>query len=190
MPQGKVLIFSAPSGAGKTTIVRYLIHELECLTFSISATTRSKRPHEIDGKDYYFLQKEDFLNRIKSGEFVEYEEVYQGTYYGTLKTEINRIHAEGKTVILDVDVQGAVHLKAFFGEKALAVFVKPPSIEALADRLRKRNTESGDKLEERIKKARYELSFESRFDAIVLNDDLEQAKTSAKETVITFLEKA
>ncbi|UZR96060.1 guanylate kinase [Chondrinema litorale] len=187
MSQGKIVIFSAPSGAGKTTIVRHLLAKNKCLTFSISATTRSKRPNEVDGKDYYFLSKETFIEKIKQNAFAEYEQVYEGLFYGTLKEEVNRIWNEGKHIIVDVDVKGGLNLKKQYGDQALAVFVKPPDIQTLETRLRNRNTESEDKLLERIAKASEELQFEKQFDVALVNDNIETAFKDAEALVDKFI---
>lgn len=186
---GKLLIFSAPSGAGKTTIVKYLCNQIPGIQFSVSATTRAKRPNEIDGIDYYFLNQEEFLHRIAKKQFVEFEEVYSGTFYGTLRSEIERIWDSGKQVIFDLDVQGGLRLKRKFGKNALAIFVKPPSIEVLIDRLTHRATESSQKISERIIKASSELRYEKDFDKVLLNDNLETACETAKAWVLEFLSK-
>ncbi|MEO6632218.1 MAG: guanylate kinase, partial [Mucilaginibacter sp.] len=150
---GKLIIFSAPSGAGKTTIVHHLLKKAPELEFSISATTRKARGEEVNGKDYYFISKEEFLHRIAKKQFVEFEEVYSGTFYGTLRTEIERIWQKGKTVIFDIDVEGGLHLKRKYEDQALAIFVQPPSLEVLVQRLTGRGTDSPQKLQERIEKA-------------------------------------
>lgn len=188
MAQGKAIIFSAPSGAGKTTIVRHMlaIEDLR-LSFSVSATSRPKRGHEIDGKDYYFLSAEDFLNKAKAGEFLEWEEVYKDQYYGTLKAEIERIWEEGKNVIFDVDVIGGLNLKKIFGEKALAIFVQPPSIEVLNFRLRNRSTETPEKIAMRIEKAQSEMAYSPRFDKVLVNDQLADALASGESLIREFL---
>lgn len=185
--EGKLIIFSAPSGAGKTTIVRRLLADLPVLQFSVSATTRAARGEEQHGKDYYFLSKDDFLHKIANHEFVEFEEVYEGTFYGTLRAEIERIWAEGKQVIFDVDVVGGLHLKKKFGERALAVFVQPPSVEILAQRLTSRGTDSQESLQKRIAKAEQELAYAHQFDVVILNDDLEKACKEAFEKVSAFI---
>jgi guanylate kinase len=188
MQKGKAIIFSAPSGAGKTTLVHHLlgVDDLR-LTFSVSATTRARRGHEQDGKDYFFLSPDEFLTRAKHGEFLEWEEVYKDQYYGTLKSEIERIWSEGRHVIFDVDVLGGLNLKKIFGDDALAVFVKPPSIEALRFRLRHRSTETAEKVAMRIEKAQSEMAYEPKFDLVVVNDILEDAKIQSETKVRAFL---
>ncbi len=187
---GKAVIFSAPSGSGKTTIVRHLLKVIPGLEFSISACTRDKRGRtEQDGKDYYFLSVDEFKRKIDNGEFIEWEEVYPGNYYGTLKSEIARIWQAGKAVIFDVDVKGGVNLKNYFKEKALAVFVKVPSLEVLTERLRSRGTEDEESLSERLYKAQFELQFEDRFDVTIVNDDLQRALQEAEKLVREFLNK-
>lgn len=176
---GKALIFSAPSGSGKTTIVKYLLENNTDLGFSISASTRDRRGRtEVDGKDYHFLTPEEFKEKIDANEFIEWEEVYAGNFYGTLKSEIERIWAEGKNVIFDVDVKGGINLKKYFGDKGLAIFVKVPSIEILAERLNSRGTETEESLSRRLFKAKFEMSFQDKFDVALLNEDL---TTSVKE---------
>lgn len=188
MQGGKAIIFSAPSGAGKTTIVRHLLSVEDLrLSFSISATTRARRGHEVAGKDYFFLSPQEFLQKARDGEFVEWEEVYKDQYYGTLKSEIERIWSEGRHVIFDVDVLGGLNLKKIFGDKALAVFVRPPSIEVLRFRLRNRSTETAEKIAMRIDKAQHELTFEPRFDMVLVNDILEDALIQAETRVRAFL---
>lgn len=184
---GKLIIFSAPSGAGKTTIVKHLLSKFpDKLSFSISASTRQPRANEIDGKDYYFISKEAFLHKIAHKEFVEFEEVYSGTFYGTLRSEIDRIWASGKIVIFDIDVIGGLHLKRKFGKQALAIFVQPPSLDVLVHRLRSRGTDSDEKLEERIAKADKELKFSNEFDIILENDNLEDTCVQAEKLVESF----
>lgn len=184
---GKLLIFSAPSGAGKSTIVNYLLQQNLNLSFSISATSRSPRGTEQDGVEYYFLSPEEFREKIKNNEFLEYEEVYTDKYYGTLKSEIQRITNNGGNVIFDVDVVGGCHIKEYYGDKALSVFVEPPSIDALKDRLVKRGTDSPEVIRDRIAKAEYEMTFAPRFDVVIRNEDLEVAKAEALEVLSKFL---
>jgi len=185
--EGKLIIFSAPSGAGKTTIVQYLLSKIPNLEFSISATTRKARGEEQNGKDYYFITKEEFLHRIAKKQFIEFEEVYTGTFYGTLRTEIERIWNKGKTVIFDIDVEGGMHLKRKYEEQALAIFVQPPSLEVLIERLTSRGTDSLEKLQERCLKAEKELNYAPQFDIILKNYDLETACKEAEELVRDFL---
>ncbi len=187
MSTGKVIIFSAPSGSGKTTIVKHLLSTNSNLAFSVSATTRQPRPNEINGKDYYFLTNTDFLQRVQNNEFAEYEEVYPGTYYGTLRSEVERIWAEGKVVIFDVDVVGGLNLKRIWGRSALAVFVKPPSVAVLQNRLRARATETEQDLEKRINKALSELQFEPQFDVVLINDRLDETFENAQQLLQDFL---
>lgn len=184
---GKLIIFSAPSGAGKTTIVHHLLGEFPDLAFSISATTREPRGDEQDGKDYYFISQKEFLHRIAQKEFVEFEEVYSGTFYGTLRAEIDRIWADGKHVIFDIDVVGGLHLKRKYDGKALAIFVQPPSLEVLIDRLSGRGTDSEAKLQERYAKAAKELAYAPQFDVILKNYDLDVACEEAKTLVSGFI---
>lgn len=187
---GKLIIFSAPSGAGKTTIVRHLLAQhADQMEFSISATTRSPRGTEVDGKDYYFISKDEFLHKIAMHEFIEFEEVYAGTFYGTLKSEIERIWATGKSVIFDIDVVGGLRLKSKFADKALAIFVNPPSLEVLKERLRGRGTDSEEKLEERFAKAELELSYADKFDVVLDNFNLETARKEAEKLVLDFIKK-
>jgi guanylate kinase len=187
--KGKLVIFSAPSGSGKTTIVKHLLQKPELkLEFSISATSREPREGEVHGKDYYFLSKEDFESKIASDDFIEYEEVYAGTYYGTLKSEIDRIWEKGNHVAFDIDVVGGDNLKKMFTDKALAIFVQPPSIEELRNRLKGRGTETEEKIQMRIDKAEFELSFVDKFDTLIINDDLELAQNEAYNVVQRFIE--
>ena len=185
---GKLIVFSAPSGSGKTTIVRHLLTQKGLnLEFSVSATSREKRGTEVDAKDYYFLSIDDFKQHIKADEFLEWEEVYRDNFYGTLKTEIERIWALGKHVIFDIDVSGGLRIKRKFPEQTLAIFVKPPSIDALKIRLKKRQTESQDKINMRVAKASAELATAPLFDCIIENDVLEMAQKEAYTTVSQFI---
>src|ERR1700733_7025295 len=186
-PNGKLIIFSAPSGAGKTTIVQHLLKKIPELEFSISATTRPRRGDEQNGKDYYFISKEEFLHRIAKKQFVEFEEVYTGTFYGTLRTEIERIWQKGKTVIFDIDVEGGLHLKRKYDGQALAIFVQPPSLEVLKQRLAGRGTDSPEKLHERFIKAEKELNYAPQFDIILKNHDLQTACEEAEGLVKKFI---
>src|SRR6201996_5069613 len=187
--EGKLVIFSAPSGAGKTTIVKHLLTKFPELEFSISATTREPRGDEQQDKAYHFISKEEFLHRIAKKQFVEFEEVYSGTFYGTLRTEIERIWKKGKTVIFDIDVEGGLHLKRKYGEAALAIFVQPPSLDVLKERLSGRGTDSEEKLQERFLKAEKELNYAPRFDIILKNHDLQTACVEAEQLVGNFLSK-
>jgi guanylate kinase len=189
MKQGKVIIFSAPSGSGKTTIVQHLLATMPELAFSVSATTRTQRPNEVHGKDYYFMSPEEFKQKLSQGEFLEYQQVYDDLFYGTLRSEVARIHSNGKHAIFDVDVKGGINLKKEFGEAALSVFVKVQSVEILAQRLAYRNTETEAKKAERLAKAAAELLYDKQFDIILVNDDLEKTLNEAKEIVLSFLEK-
>ena len=186
--KGKLIVFSAPSGSGKTTIVRHLLSvDYLNLEFSISATSREKRGEEIDGKDYYYLSTKEFKNKIKGDEFLEWEEVYRDNFYGTLKTEIERIWALGKHVIFDIDVAGGLRIKKKFPKETLAVFVKPPSIDELKIRLKKRKTENDDKINMRIAKASVELATAPQFDKVIKNYDLAIALKEAEELVADFV---
>jgi guanylate kinase len=184
---GKSLIFSAPSGAGKTTIVRHLLQLDLNLGFSVSACSRKPRENEVQGRDYYFMSVEEFKAGIGRDEFVEWEEVYEGHYYGTLKRELDRIWKAGKHVVFDVDVVGGSNLKRIFGQNALAVFVKPPSMEALEERLRDRSTESEEKILNRLAKAAREMEYAGLFDVILVNDRLEETLEQAEHLVRAFL---
>lgn len=187
MSQGKCIIFSAPSGAGKTSIVKHLLNTRKDLAFSVSACNREKRANEEDGKDYYFLTTEEFKKKIANNEFIEWEEVYQDQYYGTLKSEIDRIWSLGKHVIFDVDVVGGLSLTKYFKEKALAIFVKAPSIEVLEKRLRSRGSESEDKITKRLSKANQEMDYAKWFDVELLNEDLKKACKQAEMMVDSFI---
>ena len=188
MKKGKLIVFSAPSGSGKTTIVRHLLGKEDLnLEFSISAASRPPRGEEVDGKDYYFISTKEFKQHIKNGDFLEWEEVYRDNFYGTLKSEIDRIWEKGKNVIFDIDVSGGLRIKHKFPEETLAVFVKPPSIDELKIRLKKRSTESDDKINMRIAKASVELATAPQFDKIIKNYDLEIAKEDAYQLVKKFV---
>ena len=185
---GKLIIFSAPSGSGKTTIVRYLLAENDNLGFSISACTRDRRGRsEQHGKDYYFLTPEEFKQKIDKDEFVEWEEVYIGAFYGTLKAEIQRLWDSGKHVLFDVDVQGGLKLKEYYGDKALAVFVKVPDEETLRQRLIGRGSETEESLSKRLFKVHFEMSFQDQFDVVLVNDDLESSLQKAQKLVDAFI---
>ena len=185
----KVIIFSAPSGSGKTTIIKRLLTYFPEFEFSISATSRQPRAGEVDGQDYYFLTKESFAEKVKNDLFLEWEEVYAGTCYGTLKSEIERIWDNGKIVVFDVDVWGGMRLKEYFGSKALSIFVMPPSIEVLEQRLRIRNTETEEAIQKRLSRSSLELQHSTKFDVTVVNDVLEQAVDEAKINIQSFLNK-
>ena len=185
----KVVIFSAPSGSGKSTVVNHILKLHPEMEFSVSATSRAPRGTEQDGVEYYFLSTEEFRDRIAAGEFVEFEEVYEGRFYGTLRSEVERIWAKGNVIIFDVDVKGGVNLKKYFGDAALSVFIKAPSVEVLRERLIARNTDSPEAIEERVAKAAEELGYENRFDYVLVNDDLETAFADAESVVDEFLSK-
>lgn len=184
---GKCIIFSAPSGAGKTTIVHRLLNEINSLEFSVSACSRLARPNEKNGEDYYFLGIEEFRKKINEQAFIEWEEVYPNNFYGTLKSEIERIWSHNKVVVFDVDVVGGLNLKHFFGPNALAVFVQPPSVEVLEERLRSRQTESEEKIHMRISKATFEINRAKEFDYILVNNNLDVAVAEIKERIIQFI---
>lgn len=187
--QGKCIIFSAPSGAGKTTIVRHLLNNTELpLGFSVSATSRAPRTHEVDGVDYHFIDADSFRNLIQQEAFIEWEEVYEDHFYGTLKSELERHWSAGKAVVFDVDVVGGLNLKKIFGKQALALFIQAPSIDALEERLRKRKTETEERIQLRVAKAKKEMEFAKDFDAIIVNEDLDSAFTRAEELVGKFIE--
>lgn len=185
--EGKLVIISAPSGAGKTTIVKHLIERGLNLAFSISATTRSPRGKEKNGVDYFFLSVTEFRNRIEKDEFVEWEEVYKDLLYGTLRSEIERIWANGNHVIFDVDVMGGLNLKKIYGEKAIAIFIMPPSVKELEKRLKGRGTDSPEKIKMRLDKAHEELKLADQFDNIVINDSLDKAKEEAVRIITGFM---
>ena len=188
MKMGKVVIFCAPSGSGKSTIIGSLMPREELhLAFSVSATTRAPRGTEQHGVEYLFLTEEEFREHIADGDFIEYEEVYQGRFYGTLKAQVEKQLAAGQNVVFDVDVHGGMHLKEYFGERAMSVFIQPPSLEALRKRLEGRATDAPEVIEQRLQRADYELSFAPRFDRIVVNDDLAIAQQEAYELVAGFI---
>lgn len=187
--RGKLVIFSAPSGSGKSTIIQSLLNRDLNLSFSISATSRAPRGTEKNGVEYYFISPEEFRQRIANGEFLEYEEVYAGKFYGTLKSEVERILDSGHNVIFDVDVVGGLNIKKYYGDQALALFIQPPSIEELEKRLKHRATDAPEVIASRVAKAEYELSFAPRFDHIIVNDILEKAQEEAYQTIRQFLDK-
>ena len=185
----KLLLFAAPSGAGKTTIVHHLLDTFDELEFSISATTRPQRPYEKEGRDYYFINRERFQELIRQDAFVEWEEVYEGLFYGTLKKEVERLWAKGKHIIFDIDVKGAMNIKKAYPREALAVFVKPPSLEALENRLLARRTEDDATLKKRMARAAGEMSYENKFDVVLVNDVLDDALAKAEKIVRNFIKK-
>lgn len=187
MNSGKLIIISAPSGAGKTTLVKHLLENSEEIEFSVSCATRSPREGEIDGKDYYFLSPEEFKQKIENQEFAEWEEVYENSFYGTLRSEIERIWAKGKAVIFDIDVVGGINLKKMYPENSFSIFIMPPSVEELEKRLRSRNTESEEKLQMRVKKAEKELLLAPEFDKTLINENLDLSKVEMVELVSGFL---
>ena len=184
--QGKLFIFTAPSGAGKTTIVKHILKKYGNLGFSVSATTREKRDHEIDGRDYYFISVEEFKNKIVAGEFIEWEEVYRDQFYGTLKSEVDRIWSHNKHLVFDIDVRGAKNIKEIYGNRCMVVFVRPPSVHTLVERLINRNTESPESLEKRISKVKKEMEYENCFDFTLVNDVLEVSYIEAEHIVEIF----
>ncbi|MBX2938861.1 MAG: guanylate kinase [Ferruginibacter sp.] len=183
----KIIIITAPSGAGKTSITRHLLQHFPVLAFSVSATTRKARANETHGKDYYFITLEDFKKKIVNDEFIEWEMVYVGNYYGTLKTEIERIWSEGKIPVLDIDVKGAIHVQREYPINTLSIFIEPPSVEVLRERLSSRGSETQDTLETRVSKASYEITFKDHFDEVIVNDDLQKACNEAELLVDNFL---
>lgn len=186
MKQNKVIIFSAPSGAGKSTVVAHLMKTFPNLGFSISATSRKPRGEEQHGREYYFLTPELFVKKIEANEFIEYEEVYTNLHYGTLKSEVERIWAEGKVAVFDIDVKGGINLKKLYGSKALSIFIMPPSIKTLEERLLARGTETPENIKLRLAKAAQEIAFAKNFDVVLINDNLEQCLIEAKEVVASF----
>jgi guanylate kinase len=185
--QNKIIVITAPSGAGKTSITKYLLKTFPQLSFSISASTRQPRSYEKNGQDYYFISEEEFLNKIAQNEFVEWEMVYEGKYYGTLKAELERIWRDNKIPLLDIDVKGAIHVQLQFSDSSLCIFIQPPSVEELKQRLQGRGTESETSLQSRVNKAAYELSFKDEFDKTIVNDDLDKACREAEEIVRGFI---
>ncbi len=183
----KILIITAPSGAGKTSITKHLMKKFPQLAFSVSATTRQMRSHEKDGVDYHFMSTEDFQQKIQNEEFVEWEMVYEGKYYGTLKSELQRIWNMVQIPVLDIDVKGAIHVQDLYPQQTLTVFIEPPSIDELKNRLHRRGTETAESLQARISKASYEISFIHSFDEVIVNEDLEKACAHAEEIVASFL---
>ena len=183
----KLIIITAPSGAGKTSIIKYLLNKYPQLSFSVSATTRTQRKDEENGLDYYFISTDDFKQKIQHNEFVEWEMVYQGKYYGTLKTELHSIWNHSQVPLLDIDVKGAIHVQQKLVFNCLSVFIEPPSIEALAERLRSRGTETEETLRDRVSKASYELSFKHHFSTIIINDDLPKARAQAGKVIAGFI---
>lgn len=187
MGKGKLIIVSAPSGAGKTTLVKHLLQQIDRLEFSVSCTTRNPRPNETNGKDYYFITVDDFKQKVDKNEFAEWKEVYEDTYYGTLKSEIERIREKSNSVIFDIDVMGGIELKKIYKQDSLSIFIMPPSVEELENRLRSRKTESEEKLKQRIEKARKELAMVSEFDTVIVNDNLEVAKNKITTAATRFI---
>jgi len=185
---GKLIIITAPSGAGKTSVTKYLLEKVPQISFSVSATTRKPRSNETDGVDYYFISQEQFHEKIQQNDFIEWEMVYEGKYYGTFRSELERIWNENKLPLLDIDVKGAIHVLEQFDENCLTIFIEPPSIEELKRRLQSRGTESLESLQTRLNKAVFELSFKQHFNKIIINDDLQQACLEAEATVKSFLD--
>lgn len=188
--KGKIIIISAPSGCGKSTIIGAIMERGNVeLQFSVSATNRKPRDGEKDGVNYYFLSTQDFLDKVSGGEFVEYEEVYPGRFYGTLKSEIIRTVEEGKNVVLDIDVKGGINVKKQFGDEAITIFIMPPSVAALRERLIHRGTDAIDVINQRVEKAEYEISFAGQYDVTIINDNLDEAITNTENVIKEFLEK-
>jgi guanylate kinase len=182
----KLIIISAPSGSGKTTLIRYLMQELPVFEFSVSATSRKPREGEVHGKDYYFLSADEFRKRIADNQFIEWEEVYPERFYGTLKSEVSRMAEMGKIALFDVDVKGGINIKKIFGEQALSIFVRPPSVEVLEQRLRTRGTDSDEDIRTRVDKAAEELTYSAQFDLIIVNDNIERSRVELVEVVTKF----
>ena len=190
MNSGKIIVISAPSGCGKSTIIGSILDAGDIdMQFSVSATNRKPRQGEVNGVHYHFLTTEQFNDAIAANEFVEWEEVYPGRYYGTLKSELNNALSDGRNIILDIDVKGALNVKKLYGDKALTVFIAPPSIATLRERLEKRGTDAPDVIDERVSKAEYELSFNNQFDTTIVNDDLDKAVNDTRNTILKFLTK-
>jgi guanylate kinase len=185
----KIIVITAPSGAGKTSITKYLLHHFPQLAFSVSATTRSPRSNEVDGKDYHFISLEEFKQRIVKNEFIEWEMVYEGSYYGTLKSEMERIWSEGRVPVLDIDVKGAIHVLREYPINTLSIFIEPPSVDVLRERLSARGTESEETLKTRVSKAVYEITFKDHFHEVIVNEDLDKACAEAHQLVQSFLDK-
>lgn len=183
----KFIIITAPSGTGKTTITKYLLSKYSQLAFSVSATTRKPRSTEQDGVDYYFISLETFQQKIRANDFIEWEMVYEGKYYGTLKSEFERIWAMGKSPVLDIDVQGAIHVEQQYHDTALSIFIEPPSLDELKIRLQKRGTETSESLQTRLNKAAHEISFKHHFDKVIVNDNLEKACGETEKAICNFL---
>ena len=184
---GKAILFSAPSGCGKTTIIKELMKYFDCFGFSVSATSRAPRGEERDGVDYYYLSREEFMRRVEAGDFLEWEEVYEGTCYGTLKSEVERIWADGRAVVFDVDVNGGRNIKRYFGDDALSIFVMPPSMEVLEQRLRNRGTDSEESISRRLQRSAKELEEAPQFDVTIVNDDLQRAVEETRRVIEKFL---
>jgi guanylate kinase len=187
MKKGKLIIFSAPSGSGKTTIVKHLLSQGLGLEFSVSATSRKPRGTEVNGKEYYFITADEFRKKVENNEFLEWEEVYANNYYGTLKSEVERIRNEGKTVVFDVDVVGGCNIKKYYGNEALSVFIQPPSVVDLEKRLKARSTDSDEVIRTRVEKAAHELTYVPQFDVVIVNDILVEAQKKAEEIVREFI---
>ncbi|MBD5231065.1 MAG: guanylate kinase [Muribaculaceae bacterium] len=186
--QGKIIVLSAPSGSGKSTIIKQIIDdEALRLGFSVSATSRKPRGQEQHGKDYYFITDEEFLRRIDAGDFVEWEEVYAGTHYGTLASEVERVTGSGRNLIMDIDVKGGVNVKKRYADRALAIFIMPPSLETLSERLHSRATDSEEVIQRRLAKAEYEISFAPHYDMVVVNDDLATAVEQVRKAILRFI---